>query len=301
MKRLRDAYNYYFGKKLDLSALPLDIQQTILSSNPELIRKGRQLNAKMRSRLTNAYLDKICNEPISNTELVNNRFTIKTWFDYYRITEEDMPGLESRDVSFFDFVIDWQKMTGGHHVSFVKYLTSNIYHFDVHLNNGMQSQFYRRIETGKSLSPYIDVITSWLIYSKRLDCVQLDPNYPQRQTIKTFQQFVAKYKTRKIGDLIFLYSYLITQIWLFGATYQASKKFYIAVDNNDVALADQEIVSELAPKINRYTPFDAKMIIPDVYEYLYPRIDEMTTFVINVLHTVVFDYAKGSYSFKTPS
>ena len=55
----------YTGENLDLSTLPLDIQHEILSQYPELIRQGRQLSPGMRSRLNDAYLDKICNMPIS--------------------------------------------------------------------------------------------------------------------------------------------------------------------------------------------------------------------------------------------
>ena len=296
MQTFTDLYNRYFKKGLDLSKLPPDIQQQILSQDPELIRKGRKLNTNMRSRLSSAYLDKICNAPINNNELVNNRFTISIWFATYRIEEREMSGHETRDISFIDYAIDMRK-DKGHNISFNKYLKSNVYEFKIKFKSGIQSRFHKQMSYGQDLGPYVDVITIWLIYSKRRDCVNLDPDYPRKQTIATFQQFVQKYKTRKIGDLLFLFSYLIAHIWLFKAEYRALTKFYIAVDNNDEALPNQDIIYDLAPKINKYTPFDDKTVIPDVYNYLLPKIDEISTFVINILNVIEFDYSNESYSY----
>ena len=290
MKRSSDIYNLYSSKGLDLSSLPPDIQQYILSQDPNLIRIGRQLNTNMRSRLSDAYFDKICNVPIKNSEIVANRSAIRVLYDNH-VEGED------RDISNFEFVIDWNE-GDSNSISFFKDLNLNLYIFNIYLNSTIQFKSYTRIKTAESLNEYIDLISIWIILAKRRDCVTLDPDYPRKQTIALFQRFVVRFKTSNIKDLLFLFSYLITHIWLFKAEYRGPNNFIIAVDDNDQPLPDQDTAFQLALK--RYPSYihTNKVIIPNVYNYLLATIDEITTFVINVLNTVEFDYTNFTYSYK---
>ena len=65
MNYLQRLYRRYTDSNIDLSKLPPDVQYEIFSQTPELIQIGRQMNREMRERLTNPYLEKICQQPIT--------------------------------------------------------------------------------------------------------------------------------------------------------------------------------------------------------------------------------------------
>lgn len=264
MQHIKNLYNRYFEEKLDLSSLPPDIQQQILSQDPELIRKGRQLNTQLRSRLTNVYLDEICNMPIKEIEYVDNLKSNKTWFMYREY--------KTREVYTFDFVIDWEK-NKANTITIIKDLNTNTYIFIISYNTEIQPKFHEIKGTGKFENIVNDAMNIWLIYSQRHDCVNLDPDYARKKTIELFQssQYVGQSKSKSIHDLLLRYGYLITQLWIFKVKFTTQNIFTIDVDRNDYAIDKTDS------------------------DYLKNIIDDVEKLIINTLNTVKFDYDSNAF------
>lgn len=222
--------NWYRSRNLDLSQLPLDIQQHILSQSPELIKKGRQLNQDMRNRLSNEFFENICQQPITVNEL---KYSGSIFYLYQRskgifsnITElffiKELDQEDNLVTESFKIVVHFDKLEK-------RYFVNIKYNDQLYQHEFLEPILATKRNGGLCL---IDSISYFRVLYERLDCINRDPLFARNETKRVFNSIIVQYNTNQISDLLLLYQYLIGHLWAFQQPYRFND-FVIAVNDNN--------------------------------------------------------------------
>lgn len=223
MNPINRIQNWHKTRNLDLSSMPPDIQQLILSQNPELIKKGRQLNKGMRDRLSDVYYEDVCSQPLTTREL------FKYYAKFYIYRKDDIITL-----NFIGrFKPGWGNFFRGeppsfqnvHTIKHYKDRNANLFEYKFEenpwpINDGLfysDSPIIKEIKKNSHL--IIDSGTYFKVLSNRLDCVNGHPMFALNETKRVFNLIIQQ------NNSVIVFLYLIGHLWLFGIKYPLPQSF----------------------------------------------------------------------------
>ncbi len=252
MNPINRIQNWYNTRNLDLSSLPPDIQQSILSQDPELIKKGRQLNKEMRNRLSNAYYENICSQPLTTSELLKYYAN----FYIYRANHDDFFSLFEKNKDWLNLVFIGTITPGWgnfgrrplfQHIRTVKYSNVDLLQYNYVQNPwpiddpGKTPPFLKEIKNKSWI--LIDIVTYFKILSNRLDCVNGHPLFAIDKTKHMFNSIITSdYSDNRIVTFL----YLIGHLWLFKIKYNVPN---IALNNPSKLQTVSDFIDTIGPII----------------------------------------------------
>ena len=189
---------------LKFSDLPVEIQENILSQDPQVLQQSRILSKPIQAVTEHQYIKQICQSPVSFNEFIKYVQRVEDRVGYMMITRSD---------SFATALIDNTIQSWTRYVNNMYIFNAMDYSIRTSLGNyiktGLQTFLERsRIHLNPKNTVYLDLFSQLNILKSRLSCHQLDPNYASNYVLKYLEQFYLKYNTNSIKDQIDLNMYL---------------------------------------------------------------------------------------------
>lgn len=219
----------------EFEKLPPEIQEYILSQNPELITSYTKINPYMKNITSRIYLKELCDKNVSYNELKNFLINNPTKFGVYdlsitnikifdRIRSSDIYFKTTNYINLINIEFDYQniKLFKPTYIN-----TTNIFAvadlniisdfngiqfindiLNKNLNNTIQSTY---ISPSLCYSQ-LDLLSQYRIYKNRLGCIQRNPNYAKEKILKQLDSTYNFYLYNKnIISLLATHAYMDLQ------------------------------------------------------------------------------------------
>lgn len=230
--------------------LPPEIQEEILSTDPQLLHRSLTLSQEYSQLLSRNALRILCSKPISSAELRN-------------YLENEQPRLfiiynpsnsNAYPVNTGDSIVDSTAtayiytLSEGNHWNCSTISTMVLYHdpdniifeqYGLMPILALKDRAINDILRDTDQSYLVDLLTTYRILRKRIGCVGINPIFAKNTVINLFSQIVSTHQN--LGNPIYLfdlYCYLAAHTWIFNIDFPINDiEIEVDINHNRIPLA----------------------------------------------------------------
>ena len=207
---------------MSFSDLPLDLQASIFSDSPTLVKQGMSINPQLGQRMKSGILE-LCQQKISLEEFKTYLTTLPR---VLYICTKNPEGVTYSILNLINVTSNIPGPTGPYDktkwVEGCQLSASDNYIYMGHEDSSPPTMdqliedielHYQNIDVDYDeiiLDFDFDLLTTYRILSSRLSCIQADPLFAFNETKRRFEQKISELSSP------YLYAYLITQTWIFN-------------------------------------------------------------------------------------
>lgn len=208
----------------DFEQLPPEIKAMIFSANPDILRKSYEVSKEIIELTKYEYLRKFCkNIPFTTTDYqkylissdVINKIGVFSFPSPY--TNSDLVVGYMLGVYEFNFISNKYDAIILDIKEQGNVLTLNITRSQISIDVDYHLAMYYSINQIIDNKVDLDLLNLYNMYSRRRNCVRLDPDYAETETINHFRRDLAIYSKDKAPiNILLLYIYLRANAYLLG-------------------------------------------------------------------------------------